>query len=205
MRLLLIRHGETTANCEGRFQGQKDYYLTSNGEEQARKLGESLQGTSLDAIYTSPLTRAKDTASKIADYQDVSASEHSLINEYDWGVIEGHTRVEIKDKYPDLGMKLDEDFFATSIPGEEGLMNLKTRVTDFYDYLVSEYGLESDSTIAVVTHGRFLGGLVVFLTGYSFFNTPWPFAFANASITELSYWREHNKAKIIRLNDTCHL
>ncbi|ACB86445.1 histidine phosphatase family protein [Natranaerobius thermophilus] len=206
MRLLLIRHGESTGNFEERFQGKKEYQLTDRGCKQAQNLAEKLRNESFDAVYTSSLSRAHDTAKEICKYHSLDPIVDELLSEYCWGVIEGHTREEIKDKYPDLGMKLEEDFFATSIPEEEGMMNLKNRVSDFYDKIFSNYnGNLNRPNIAVVSHGRVLGGLVVYLTGYSFYHTPWPYTFSNASITEISYWYEYDKGRIVKMNDTSHL
>ncbi|OWZ83504.1 histidine phosphatase family protein [Natranaerobius trueperi] len=203
MRLLLIRHGETSGNTEKRFQGTKDYPLTDRGEHQIKQLANRLKDESMTAVYTSSLDRARATADEMSKLHNQEPIEEKLLNEYSWGVIEGHTREEIKDKYPSLGMKLEENFFETPIPEEEGLMNLKKRISIVMNNLMKNYN--KDDTIAIISHGRVLGGFLVYLTGYSFFNTPWPFTFSNASITKVEYWYDYNKGKIITLNDTCHL
>jgi len=212
MRLLLIRHGETHGNHEERFQGKKEYALTERGKSQIARLGKRLSDEPLRTVYCSSLTRAEETAKAICESHELEPMVDHLLDEYSWGVIEGYTRAEIKEKYPELGMKLEENFYETSIPHEEGLMNLKNRVSVLYTKLVDNHQLENPrgskddrNAIAVVSHGRVIGGLLAYLVGFSFFHTPWPFQIDNASITELIYLPEYDHWKIVSLNDTCHL
>ena len=64
MEILIVRHGESVANAEGRMQGQRDYPLSDVGNQQAALLGRFLKNADLrfDAAYTSPLTRARATS-----------------------------------------------------------------------------------------------------------------------------------------------
>ena len=81
LRLLLIRHGLSSYNRENRIQGRNDLSkLTPEGISQASKIGESLKGLPIHAIYTSPLKRASDTASELLR---VHSASKSLIIEND--------------------------------------------------------------------------------------------------------------------------
>ena len=67
MRIILVRHGQTKWNSEGRVQGRTDIPLNARGMAQAEAVGEWLSGRKIDAVYASPLMRAHDTAKAIAD------------------------------------------------------------------------------------------------------------------------------------------
>lgn len=71
MRIILVRHGQTKWNSEGRVQGRTDIPLNARGMAQAEAVGEWLSGRKIDAVYASPLMRAHDTAKAIADRQGV--------------------------------------------------------------------------------------------------------------------------------------
>ena len=65
--LILIRHGETDWNVDGRYQGQADPPLNDKGLAQAQLLAQELRGVKIDVLYTSPLSRALQTAQILAD------------------------------------------------------------------------------------------------------------------------------------------
>src|ERR671911_195834 len=64
--MLLIRHGQSTANASGVWQGQLDFPLSKEGRRQAATAGDALKGTRISGVYTSPLSRAFDTAEIVA-------------------------------------------------------------------------------------------------------------------------------------------
>src|SRR5437867_10066715 len=96
MRLLLIRHAESEGNFEQRLQGRRDYPLTQRGVAQARALAERLARISPTAIYASPISRALDTASPIADAARLTPVTEPRLQEYDFGdAVSGLTWKEI--------------------------------------------------------------------------------------------------------------
>ena len=102
LRLLLIRHGLSSYNRENRIQGRNDLStLTPEGISQASKIGESLQGLAIHAIYSSPLKRASDTASELLRIH--SKSKNIIIDndllEVDLAPWSGLTPDEIKNKF----------------------------------------------------------------------------------------------------------
>lgn len=216
MKLLLIRHGATKANIERRFQGTIDYPLCNIGQEQARLLGKRLQDEKIFKVYTSYLDRAKKTSEVIASYiPECDIEVLDELKEYSWGVIEGLTREEIKEKYSRLSKEMEEDFWSTEIPGEEGMDLFSDRVKRLYDLIIrnninltAKKEVEAKvETIAVVCHGRVIGGFLAYLTGYDLYDLPWPFVFSNASLTEIKFFSYKGgiKPRIILLNDTCHI
>ena len=90
-RLMLIRHGRSTWNAEGRIQGQADPPLDEMGREQARRLAERLHGEPIVALYTSPLLRARETAGIIGQALDVPVTPDERLKEYDVGDVAGLT------------------------------------------------------------------------------------------------------------------
>jgi broad specificity phosphatase PhoE len=92
--LLLVRHGETDWNAEGRLQGHTDRPLSNYGRRQARELAEELAGEPLDAIYASDLARARETAEIVGERLDLPVTLDPELREKDWGTWEGLTPAE---------------------------------------------------------------------------------------------------------------
>ena len=89
--LLLVRHGETDWNAERRWQGHADVPLNARGREQAKALAETLAADRIDAIYTSDLSRARDTAEIVAARLGIEAVADPALREIDVGSREGRT------------------------------------------------------------------------------------------------------------------
>lgn len=89
--LLLIRHGETDWNAERRWQGHADVPLNARGREQARELAEQLAGDRIDAIYSSDLSRARDTAAIVGARLGLPVVPDPDLREIDVGAAEGLT------------------------------------------------------------------------------------------------------------------
>ena len=92
--LLLVRHGETDWNAERRWQGHADVPLNARGLEQARGLAEQLAAEPVDAIYSSDLSRARDTATVVGERLGVDVLVDVDLREIDVGPIEGLSAVE---------------------------------------------------------------------------------------------------------------
>ena len=92
--LLLVRHGETDWNAEGRLQGHTDRPLSDYGRRQAERLAEELDGEELEAIYSSDLARARDTAEIVGRKLGLPTVLDPDLREKDWGTWEGLTAAE---------------------------------------------------------------------------------------------------------------
>jgi broad specificity phosphatase PhoE len=99
--LLLARHGETDWNHEGRWQGWADRPLNETGRGQARELAEQLRSTPFDAVYSSDLKRAHETAEIVARPHGVPVVVDPGLREIDIGSWSGLTRAEIDERFPD--------------------------------------------------------------------------------------------------------
>ena len=91
--LLLVRHGETDWNADGRLQGHTDRPLSDFGRRQARQLAEELADESLEAIYASDLARARETAEIVGGRLELPVVLEPDLREKDWGTWEGLTSV----------------------------------------------------------------------------------------------------------------
>jgi broad specificity phosphatase PhoE len=98
--LILVRHGETDWNRDRRYQGHADPPLNDAGRAQARELAASLQPMELDAIYTSDLRRAAETAEIIGTGRDIPVRREPGLREIDVGSWSGLTRAEIEERFP---------------------------------------------------------------------------------------------------------
>jgi broad specificity phosphatase PhoE len=110
--ILLARHGESDWNRDRRWQGHADRPLTDLGREQARALADRLAATELDAVYSSDLERARETAAIVAEPHQLPVKELSDLREVDVGSWSGLTRAEAEERYPNAFRRWTE--------GEEG-------------------------------------------------------------------------------------
>lgn len=92
--LLLVRHGETDWNADGRLQGQTDRPLSEFGRRQAKQLADELGDDEIDAIYASDLSRARETAEIVGERLGLTVALDAGLREKDWGTWEGLTSVE---------------------------------------------------------------------------------------------------------------
>src|SRR5712691_3796041 len=98
-RVYLIRHGQSVWNAEGRFQGQADSVLSDLGRTQAARLSDALADVPLEAVYSSPLSRARLMAEAIAAPHRLSVVPVDDLREIGLGVWEGLTEAEIVGRF----------------------------------------------------------------------------------------------------------
>jgi broad specificity phosphatase PhoE len=99
--LLLVRHGETDWNVERRFQGHADPPLNATGRKQAQALADELAGTQIEAVYTSDLVRARETAEIVGARVGSPVIALRELREIDVGEWQGLTWPEIEERFPD--------------------------------------------------------------------------------------------------------
>lgn len=101
-RVFIVRHGETDWNVEGRRQGQLDSPLTEAGRIAAAQVGTHLSALAPDALFSSPLGRARETAQIIGGILGMSVSSEEGLSEIHHGELAGLTDLEIEDSHPGL-------------------------------------------------------------------------------------------------------
>lgn len=175
----LIRHGETVWNAEGRFQGQLDVPLSPKGVGQAFRAAERIRATSMkfDALYSSDLARAKETARPISQAVGLEARFDTRIREIDAGDLQGLLRPEIEARFPSFFSAVNRDPWTTKRPGGESMADVAARMRDF---LVSL----PEGRMLVVTHGGVVRAGLKLLLGLE--GQAWRrFHIQNTSITRL--------------------
>ncbi|HEU5214903.1 MAG TPA: histidine phosphatase family protein [Gaiellaceae bacterium] len=133
--LLLVRHGETDWNADGRLQGQTDRLLSDYGRRQARELAEQLGDEELEAIYASDLARARETAEIVGERLGLPVVLDPDLREKDWGTWEGLTSVE-RDRVEFVGESTEAH--------QERILRALRRISERHP---------GDSRVLVVTHG----------------------------------------------------
>src|SRR6516162_9660923 len=98
-RLFLVRHGDTTATEESRFSGSSGAELSETGRWQAARLGERLSRQNITAIYSSPLSRALDTARIVAGYCGLEPVVRDGLSEISHGHWEGMKRDDVERQF----------------------------------------------------------------------------------------------------------
>ncbi|MEA2220183.1 MAG: hypothetical protein QOJ35_2809 [Solirubrobacteraceae bacterium] len=126
----LVRHGQTASSARKAYSGRGDVALTAEGREQARRVAQRLAGAGIDAVFTSPLSRARDTAQAIADATGAPLTVDERLTEVDYGDFEGLDRADASAR---LGQAFDDwraDPFGAPVPGMEPLDHALARARD---------------------------------------------------------------------------
>jgi broad specificity phosphatase PhoE len=149
-RLLLVRHGETLLNKEGRFQGQGDAPLNDCGRRQAVALARTIHDEEIHAAYSSDLCRARETLEIISAGRRFPIIEVADLREIAFGDWEGATYAEVSQNDPERLRRWKLDPAANPPPGGEGLGAIDRRVGSFVDLLRARHPTE---TVLIATHG----------------------------------------------------
>jgi broad specificity phosphatase PhoE len=145
--ILLARHGETDWNAEKRWQGHSDRPLTERGRTQAAALAERLDGTPLEAVYSSDLSRARDTGGVVAERQGIPLHTQRELREVDVGSWAGLTRPEAAERFPDAFRRWEQGY-----PGwddGETYEQMTERVVEAVRRIAAEH---EEAPALVVTH-----------------------------------------------------
>lgn len=148
--LIVVRHGETDWNVEGRLQGHRSVRLNDRGLLQAKRVADRLSGGSFDALYSSDLERAKQTARAIAEASRATVTPEASLREWALGVLEGRTRAEAKAAHPEAYAMFQGRDPEDVIPGGESIRQRYRRTTACAEALA---GRHPNGRIVVVTHG----------------------------------------------------
>lgn len=198
-RLLLVRHGETQWNVEGRIQGHVDTPLNPLGQTQARALGKRLLGERFDAVYSSDLLRAYATARCAVGDTGRGIIREPRLRERHLGVLQGLTATEAVTRAPAAWQAYKGHDPAQALEGGESLPEFARRVTEFAEHLVRTHAGER---LLLVTHGGVLDILYRHAAGMAL-ALPRDFPVYNASLNLISCdagaWRVESWADVSHL------
>ena len=176
--LVLIRHGETDWNREARWQGQSDVPLNSTGIRQAQVAAEGLRGTKLEAIYTSDLQRARQTAEAVAAATGAYVRQDRRLREIGLGAWEGMNFDEIHRRDGEALDLFRADPVNSRAPGGESVPEVRRRVLACLQDILRAF---PQGSVAVVSHGLALAVVKVLLRGLPL-KTVWQHEAANAAV-----------------------
>ena len=197
--ILAIRHGETDWNVQQRIQGHADIALNSLGRAQAERVADALRDSSLQAIYSSDLGRARMTAAPLATAHALTVGLHTGLRERGFGIFEGHSYAQIDERWPEgaaAWRRRDVDFAP---PGGESLLGFHERCVACVQALAQRH---SGQTIAVVAHGGVLDMLYRAATRCGL-QAPRTWQLGNATVNRL-LWADEG-LMLVGWNDAHHL
>ncbi len=197
MRLFLLRHGETDWNLQGRCQGVTDLDLNERGKQQAVDVAEYLSREKINAIYSSNLKRALQTAEAIRRFHDLEVTVDSDFRELDHGEFEGLTFADIHASYPDFIKKWRSDSTELLIPGGERLIDVEKRAWKGMERIMQSH--LSHETVVVATHQFPIVAILCRITGTPL-NDYRSFHVDPCGLNRISY-NHRDGWRIIQVND----
>jgi len=199
--IVLVRHGETTWNRDGRVQGWADSTLTDAGREQARAVGTRLaEEYDLDRLVVSDLKRTRETADVIdAAGVEPDPSLDRAWRERSFGSLQGLTRTDIASRHAEYhpGRSLHT---VQTVEGGESLPAFETRVLDGWSDLLAS--VSADETAVVVTHGGPIRVVLADVTDRDLATVASSFAPSNCGLTEVEV--ANRGCTVIARDDTDH-
>ena len=159
--VILVRHGRTAMNRQQRLQGQSDIPLDAIGRGQAEELAQSMAVLRPDAVYSSPLQRAAETARLLAAPSGAPVRLHEAFMERSFGDWEGLTRAEIAERWPEASRLWETTGMADGFGIEP-----RARVAQRFATAVRALVEEHDGVVVVVAHGAAITlGIMALLGG----------------------------------------
>ena len=201
--VVIIRHGQSQGNAEGRFGGHTDTPLSPRGRRQAEATARALASEKFDAIYSSDLPRAIETASPLARITGVPLETTDAFRERSVGVMEGLTFEEAAERYPEQYQALLRRDFEHVLLGGESYRQTLDRAAGKLDEVIEKH---RGGRIVVFTHTGAICILILHLMGA--LDAPelkpvW-IATTNCGIARFDL-RDDGFVRVLTINDTRHL
>ena len=199
--IVAVRHGQTISNRDGIIQGQSDTELDRLGLLQARAAAKRLKSWQFDAVFSSDLARAMNTAKIILQNHPALKIEPTpALREWNLGFMQGKRIADLNTQYPEMMQAFRSDLDDLEIPEGESLNEFQTRVSNFINDLAKNY---SGKRVLLVTHGGAMQRILKHTTGGIKSPNVRPFC-ANASLAVFRC-KEALNWQLVTWNDTAHL
>jgi broad specificity phosphatase PhoE len=189
MQVVLLRHGATDWNLQGRCQGASDIELNDVGLRQAETIAAYLSHEKIDAVYSSHLKRAMQTAHVVSRPHGLPVNIEEDVRELDHGDLEGLTFDEIKKNYADFLARWRVEPAELQIPGGERLADVYQRAWKGLERIVERH--DTASTVIVVSHNFPILGIICRITN-THLNKYRSFRLDPCGVTRLSYFGGEN-------------
>ncbi|WP_418282883.1 histidine phosphatase family protein [Halorubrum sp. DTA98] len=193
---LFVRHGETAWNAEGRIQGWAPVPLSDRGRTEAAEVGASLAARhDVDAVVSSDLVRALETAEAIADAADVDVETDRRLRERDFGSYQGLRSTGFFERFPEMDLlENGADAAAYTPESAESWLDVRERVLAAADDL-----LDREGTVVAVTHVNPIRLVVGEARGFDVVRALTDLSFDNCSVTAVDV-----ADGVVRENGTDH-
>ncbi len=198
-RLYLVRHGTTEWNREEIFRGRADCPLNETGLAEARAVAGYFQDVEIDRIYSSPLSRAAQTAEAVAAQKGLPVVRHLSFTDLDFGEWQGVPLREVRERYPEMYRTWRERPQDARFPGGETLAQVRARA---WDGLLAVARENPEKTCLIVSHRVVTKLLICAALGLDE-SRFWQIKQDTTAINCLEYARE--RFVVALLNDACHL
>jgi 2,3-bisphosphoglycerate-dependent phosphoglycerate mutase/probable phosphoglycerate mutase len=198
-RLVLLRHGQTDHNVEGRMQGHLDSLLTEAGRAQAAAVAPSIAALGPDRLISSDLRRAFDTAQVVAAASGLDVKVDPRLRETHLGEWQGLTVGEVEQTWPGAIAEWRSDP-GWAPPGGESRIQVVRRSRPVIDELDEEYADNPEGIVVVVAHGGMIAGLVCGLLGLP--TSTWPSigGLGNCHWASLARREDHPRWRLVGYN-----
>jgi broad specificity phosphatase PhoE len=197
--IYLVRHGQTAWNKEEIFRGRTDVPLNETGLRQSELAGQYFKGMEIHAIYSSPLSRAWQTAQKIAQFHNLQVDPLKGILDMSFGDWEGHAHQEIRKIDGEIYRQWVESPHLVRLPGGESLDDVRGRAMAALEEVIRKH---RDQTIVLVSHRVVCKVLICAILGLDNSHF-WQIAQDTTAINLVQY--KNGKYILSLMNETCHL
>lgn len=197
--IYLVRHGQTAWNREEIFRGKTDIPLDDTGRRQAELAAKYFEGMKIHRIYSSPLSRARETAQKIAQPHNLKVEPLEGIIDLSFGNWEGHSHQEIRKTDQEIYRLWREEPHRVRLPGGESLDDVRVRAMASLQEVIQNH---TGKTLVLVSHRVVNKVLICGILGLDNSHF-WQITQDTTAINLIQY--KNGKYILSLMNETCHL
>jgi len=199
VRVILVRHGETDWNRREVFRGRADIELNQRGRQQAKALAAPIKDIQIDAVYSSPLRRAVETAEAIAQPHGIPVKIDQGFTDFHYGVWQGLPHDEVRQRYPEMYKDWVERPHTLKVEGGESLRMVRRRSMRALADIVERHDRQ---TVVIVAHRVVNKVMLCAILGLG--NSHFWRIRQDTCALNVFEWSE-GQYIMQSLNDTCHL